>query len=201
MNIKGLDYNTQRDKLQLPEYGREIKKMVDYCLTIEDRYERQVCAETIISTMDRMFHQEGNRDDRMQKLWDHLAIMSDFKLDIDYPVDITQAHNIAQRPQPLTYGQRAPKVRHYGAMLFEVFEKLKSMPAGEERDALTEQTANQMKRCLVEWGHGSNDDEKVADDLARYTDGVIQLDLSSFRFAKVSVANVANNKDKKKKKK
>lgn len=201
MNIKGLDYNTQRDKLQLPEYGREIKKMVDYCLTLEDRYERQVCAETIVSTMDRMFRQECNREDRMQKLWDHLAIMSDFKLDIDYPVDITQAHNIAQRPQPLAYSQKNPRVRHYGAILFEVFDKLKSMPAGEERDALTEQAANQMKRCLVEWGHGSNDDEKVADDLARYTDGVIQLDLSTFRFAQVHVASAPNNKDKKKKKK
>lgn len=201
MNIKGLDYNTQREKLQLPEYGREIKKMVDYCLTIKDREERQVCAETIVSTMERMFHQEGNRDDRMQKLWDHLAIMSDFKLDIDYPVDITQAHNITQRPQPLAYDQKNPRVRHYGAILFEIFDKLKSMPAGEERDALTEQTANQMKRCLVEWGHGSNDDEKVADDLARYTDGVIQLDLSTFRFAQVGVASAPNNKEKKKKKK
>ena len=198
MNIKGLDYNTKREKLQLPEYGREIQKMVDYCLTIPDRWERQVCAETIIDTMGRMFPQEGNRDDRMQKLWDHLAIMSNFKLDIDYPVDITQAHNIKERPQPLPYSQKEPPVRHYGAILCEVFNRLKTMPAGAERDALVTATANQMKRCLVEWGHGSSDNEKVADDLARYTDGVIQIDLDEFKFERV---NATTNNEKKKRKK
>lgn len=200
MNIQGLDYNTQRSKLQMPEYGREIKKMVDHCMTIADRDERLRCAETIVDTMRRMTPQEGNSDDRMQELWDHLAIMSDFKLDIDYPVDITQAHNITERPQPLKYTQGSPRVRHYGNMMMEVFEKLKTMPAGEEREALVALTANKMKQNLTEWSNGSNDDEKVADDLARYTDGVIQLDLETFRFAPLPQASNSTN-DKKKKKK
>src|SRR3712207_22812 len=103
MNIEGLDYNTQREKLILPEYGREIQKMVDHAVTIENRSERQQCAETIIATMARMFPNESSRADGEQKLWDHLAIMSDFKLDIDYPVDISKAQNIHVKPQPLPY--------------------------------------------------------------------------------------------------
>jgi len=199
MNIQGLDYNTQRSKLQMPEYGREIKKMVEHCMTIEDREERLHCAETIVDTMRRMTPQEGSNEDRMQELWDHLAIMSDFKLDIDYPVDITQAHNISERPQPLAYAQKNPRVRHYGNMIMEVFEKLKTMPEGEERDALVALTANKMKLNLTEWSNGSNDDEKVADDLAHYTDGVIQLDLDTFRFAPITSASGGNDKKKKKK--
>lgn len=199
MQIEGLDYNTQRPKLQMPEYGREIKKMVDHCMTIADRDERLRCAETIVETMRRMTPQEGSSDDRMQELWDHLAIMSDFKLDIDYPVDISQAHNITERPQPLAYAQKNPHIRHYGNMMMEVFEKLKTMPAGEERDALVALTANKMKINLTEWSNGSNDDEKVADDLARFTDGVIQLDLSTFHFAPLP-SNGGDNNDKKKKK-
>lgn len=198
MNIEGLDYNTKRSKLQMPEYGREIMKMVEHCMTISDRAERLHCAETIVDTMRRMTPQEGNSDERMQELWDHLAIMSDFKLDIDYPVDITQAHNITEKPQPLAYPQTNPQVRHYGKMIMDVFEKLKTMPEGEERDALVAITANKMKLNLTEWSNGSNDDEKVADDLARYTDGVIQLDLDTFRFAPLPKMD---NNDKKKKKK
>lgn len=200
MDIQGLDYNTQRSKLQMPEYGREIKKMVDYCMTIADRNERLLCAETIVDTMRRMTPQEGNSDERMQELWDHLAIMSDFKLDIDYPVDISQAHNITERPEPLAYSQTNPRVRHYGKMLMDVFEKLKTMPEGEERDALVALTANKMKLNLTEWSNGSNDDEKVADDLAHYTDGVIQLNLETFRFAPLPITTGETTEKKKKRK-
>ena len=182
MNIQGLDYNTTRSKLVLPEYGREIQKMVDHALTIENRTERQQCAETIIATMQRMFPQEAMEEEGNHKFWDHLAIMSDFKLDIDYPYDIEQAHAISTKPEQVPLPKGVNPVRHYGSMMFELFEKLKTMPEGDEREALVEIVANQMKRNLVQWSHGSCDDEKVADDLARYTDGVIQLDLDTFSF-------------------
>lgn len=199
MDIKGLDYNTRREKLVLPEYGREIQKMVDHALTIKNRQLRQQCAETIIATMKRMFPQNGSQEDKMQKLWDHLAIMSDFKLDIDYPVDISLAHNITEKPQPLKYDMHDVKVRHYGSLLFEVFERLKTMPEGRERDSLVQLAANQMKKSLATWGHGSNDNEKVADDLARFTDGKIQLDLSTFKFERISSSQQQNNNKKRKK--
>ena len=201
MNIEGLDYNTQRERIKLNEYGREIQQMVDYCVTIPDREERQACAEAIIDTMRRMNPSDQNINDRMQTLWDHLALMSDFKLDIDYPVEITTAEQMASKPEPVAYPNTRIPVRHYGRALFEVFETLKTMEPGEERDTLVRMTANQMKRCLLLWGHGNGDDEKVADDLTRFTDGIIQLDLESFRFDKIDVQSIAQQANKKKQKK
>lgn len=182
MNIKGLDYNTQRERLVLPEYGREVQQMIDYCVGIKNRAERQHCANSIIAVMERMMpHTYENRDFR-HKLWDHLAIMSGFRLDIDYPYDIAEAHTMQRKPTPMRYPMKRIPVRHYGNMMFEVFSLLKTMPAGVERTELTRLAANQMKRDLLLWGHGSSDNEKVASDLADYTDGKIQLDLDRFKF-------------------
>lgn len=182
MNIEGLDYNTRREQLILPEYGREIQKMVDHALTIKDRGERLRCAETIVKIMERMFPQNRENIDYKRKLWDHLAIMSRFELDIDYPCDISGAAGIAAKPQPMEYPMKKIPVKHYGSMIFNIFEKLKSMPEGAGRDELIRITANQMKRNLMQWGHGSNNDKKIADDLAYYTGGAVQLDLGSFKF-------------------
>lgn len=182
MKIKGLDYNTQRERLVLPEYGREVQQMVDYCVSLKSRAERQRCANTIIAVMERMMPHTYENKDYKQKLWDHLALMSGFQLDIDYPCDITEAQKMLQKPAPMRYPMKRIPVRHYGNMMFEVFELLKNLPNGAERTELTRLAANQMKRDLVLWGHGSSDDEKVASDLADYTDGKIQLDLETFKF-------------------
>ncbi len=198
MNIKGLDYNTQREKLILPEYGREVQNMVDHCLSLEDKGERQECAETIISIMKRMFTQSGDETEYEKKLWDHLAIMSNFKLDIDWPYDVSEAHKISTKPEPLKYPMNKIPVRHYGNQMFELFNKLKTMEPGDERDELVRITANQMKRDLIQWGHGSCDDEKVASDLARYTDGKIQLNLNSFTFEKINERELIGSNKKKK---
>jgi len=185
MNIAGLDYNTQREKLVLPEYGREIQCMINHALTIKNRRMRQHCVETIIAVMRRMFPGTGNPKDQERKLWDHLAIMSGFQLDIDYPFDVEQAVQMAKKPAPMEYPMSRIPVRHYGLMLFELFERLKKMPPGRERDEMVKLTANQMRRNLMQWSHGSSDVEKVASDLARFTDGKIQLDLKKFRFERI----------------
>ena len=196
MNIEGLDYNTQREKLVLPEYGRDIQKMVDHAMTLPTKEERQQCAESIVAIMGRMYPQNGDRKMREQKLWDHLALMSNFQLDIDYPYDVSEAKNITTKPAPMGYPMRDIPVRHYGSMVFELFQKLKTMEPGEERDALVCLTANQMKRSLLQWSRGSADDAKVAADLAHYTDGVIQLDLSTFKFEKINERDFMENRKK-----
>ncbi len=198
MNIKGLDYNTSRKKLEMPEYGREVQKLVDHALTIADPKERQACAETIVKIMQRVSPQASRDAEARRKYWDHLAIMSGFKLDINYPVDIEQAKQISEKPQPLSYSQQRIPVRHYGALIFELMDKLKTMPAGSERDKLAETTANQMKRSLMTFGQGAVNDEKVAEDLAYFTDGAIQLDLNTFRFAHVNSGRVQMDRRKKK---
>ena len=197
MNIEGLDYNTQREQLVLPEYGREIQKMVDHALTLPTKEDRQACAESIIATMSILFPQGYDAIDLEHKLWDHLAIMSNFQLDIDYPFDVSEAIKAATKPQRVGYTSSHIPVRHYGKLLFDTFERLKNMPEGEERDALVRLTANQMKRALVEWGHGAADNERVASDLAAFTNGKIQLDLDTFKFEKLP----AREPEKKRKKK
>lgn len=199
MNIEGLDYNTQRERLILPEYGREVQDMVDYCLKLKDRDERQKCANTIVEIMERMFPKDSYNDENYkQKLWDHLAIMSKFQLDIDYPYDVNQATKIATKPEPMEYPMKKIPIRHYGSMIFELFDKLKTEKPGEEREELVRITANQMKRNLVQWSHGTSDDQKVADDLARYTDGKVQLDLDHFSFDKINDHEMTGGKKKKK---
>ena len=201
MNKIGLDYNTTREKLVLPEYGREIQQMVDYCVELEDRKERQRCAESIIKIMDRMFPENRGLENHEQKLWDHLAIMSNFQLDIDYPFDVSNAAKIAKKPETVEYPNLRIPVRHYGAMLFEIVEKLKHMEPGKERDELVKLTANQMHRNLMQWSHGSCDEQKVAADLARFTDGKIKLDLKHFVFEKVKEPPARSNNNNNKKKK
>ena len=197
MQLEGLDYNTQREKLKLMAYGRDIQQMVERCIELPTKEQRQKCAETIISTMRRVVPSSQNQKERMPVLWYHLALMSDFKLDIDYPVEIEHEDMMAQKPGHIDYtNKRRMPIRHYGRLLFEMFEKLKEMPEGEERTALVNITAGQMYRSLVMWGMATADKEKVASDLARFTDGVIQISPDELKFE--TAAPVANRRKKKK---
>lgn len=198
MEIKGLDYNTQREKLIMPEYGREIQKMVDYACTLPTKEERLKCAKAIIHLMETKNPQLRDNADYEQALWDHLYLMSHRELEIDWPFDVSEADRILSKPNPMKPPKEQLKLRHYGKLVSELFEKLKSMPDGDERDALICYTANQMKRDLTTWGHGSMDDEKVANDLAYFTDGIIQLDLQNFKFEKLSATDDSKRTKKKK---
>ena len=199
MNIQGLDYNTGREKLLMPEYGREIQKMVDYAVSLPSKEERLKCANTIVRMMLTKVPQIRENAGYEQTLWDHLYLMSGKQLDIDWPFDVTGAEKIHSKPAPIPLPQNRIRLRHYGKLVEELLEKLKTMPEGAERTELVRQTANQMKRDLLTWGHGSADDEKVADDIARLTDGAIQLDLGKFRFEKVTAISIDEGKKKKKK--
>jgi hypothetical protein len=201
MNIKGLDYNTQRQGLLMPEYGREIQKMVDYAVSLPDREQRLKCAKTIVKLMETKIPSIRENSGYQQTLWDHLYLMSGKQLDIDWPYDVGNAERILQKPQPMPRPEGRIALRHYGRLVEQLVERLKSMPAGPERDELTKHTANQMKRDLVLWGHGSIDNEKVADDLARLTGGVIQLNMNTFRFEKFVPASEMPQKNSGKKKK
>ncbi|MCR5238994.1 MAG: DUF4290 domain-containing protein [Prevotella sp.] len=198
MDIQGLDYNTHRDKLLMPEYGREIQKMVDYAIGLTEKSERQSCAQEIIRMMETKVPELRDNVDFEQTLWDHLYLMSHKQLDIDWPYDVTAAEKLQNKPNAIPLPQENMRMRHYGKLLEQLFERLKSMPEGEERDALVYYTANQMKRNLTTWGHGSMSDEKVADDLARYTDGIIQLDLSKMKLEKAIATEEPKTKKKKK---
>ncbi len=188
MNIQGLDYNTLRETLLMPEYGREIQKMVDYAIGLPTKEERTECAKTIIKQMLGKVPQIRENANYEQTLWDHLYLMSRKQLDIDWPYDVSEAEKIHAKPQPMKVPQNDIRLRFYGRLVEELMEKLKTMPAGPQRDELARLAANQMKRDLMQWGHGSIDDEKVIDDIARFTDGAIQLDVNTFKFERVTSA-------------
>ena len=203
MNLDGLDYNTQREQLKLMAYGRDIQQMVEHCTTLPTKAERQACAQTIVETMKRVVSSQLSYKEREPILWYHLALMSDFKLDIDYPVAIEHEDELAKSPDRIEYKNKKPMpVRHYGRMLTAMCEKLKDMPAGRERDALTRMTANQMYRSLLTWGI-TTDKEKVVSDIARLTDGAIQVDtdIVSVKLGDVARSDAAISAKKKKKKK
>lgn len=200
MNIQGLDYNTQREILPLPEYGREIQKMVEHAISLPSREERMSCAKTIVRTMEMKVPQVRVSSNYQQTLWDHLYLMSRGQLDIDWPYDVSDAGNIHSKPQSMRVPQGNIRQRHYGRLVENLLEKLKDMPEGPERDALAHQTACQMKRDLLQWGHGTTDDERVAADMAFFTDGRIQIDVSKKKLPTSFVSTDGNKRSGKKKK-
>lgn len=197
-----MEYNTQKEKLILPEYGRCIQQMVDYAKTISDRKERLRCACTIVSLMANIQEQHGNPEDFKQKMWNHLAAMSNYELDIDYPVEIEQ-HTPEDKPcEHIPYPQKNIQKRHYGSIIESLAKKLCEIEDEEERDALASFVANQMKRSLANWNRDAMDEEKVIDDLAQYTNGKIQLDPYTFKFISDSeLINASAQNTKKKKRK
>ena len=149
MDIKGLDYNTQREKLVMSEYGREIQKMIELACELPNKEERLQCAQTIVKLMETKNPQLKENDDYEQTLWNHLYLMSHRELEIDWPYDISEADKILSKPQPMKLPKEGVRLRHYGRLVEELFKKLKTMPEGEERDTLVRYTANQMKRDLA----------------------------------------------------
>ena len=160
----------------MPEYGRGVQQMVEHCKTLADREERMRCARTIIATMATMAEQTADKEDFQKKLWNHLAAMAQYELDIDYPVEIERMDDIDARPEQLPYPQKRIRKRNYGAIVERFTDHLATMPASAEQEELTLLVANHMKRDLSNWSVDSMSDEKVAEDLAQYTDGKIQLD-------------------------
>ena len=168
-------YNTQQKKMPLPEYGRSIQNMVDYAVTIPDRAERQRCANTIINIMGNMFPHLRDVPDFKHKLWDHLAIMSDFKLDIDYPYEIIRKANLITKPERITYPHTRMHYRHYGSTLETLIKKACDFPEGNEKDNLVALICNHMKKDYVTWNKDTVDDRKIAEDLYELSDGKLQL--------------------------
>ena len=170
-----MQYNTQRKKMKLPEYGRSIQNMVDYAVTIEDKAERQRCANTIISIMGNMNPQLRDVTDFKHKLWDHLAIMSDFKLDIDYPYEIVPQDHLESRPEIVHYPNSKIKYLHYGRTLEMLIKAACEFEEGVEKDNMIALIANHMRKSYTTWNKDVVEDQKIIDDLYQLSDGKLTL--------------------------
>ena len=144
-----MQYNTQQKRMPLPEYGRSIQNMVDYALTIQDRAERQRCANTII--------------------------MSGFELDIDYPYEIIREDNLVTKPEPIPYSTTRMRYRHYGHTLEVLIKKACELPEGNDKRNLTAMICNHMKKDYMAWNKDTVDDRKIAEDLYELSGGKLQL--------------------------
>ncbi len=185
MEVNELDYNTQLKRLQLPEYGRNIQRMVDHALTIEDKEERARCVQTIISIMGNLFPHLRDVPDFKHKLWDHLAIMSDFKLEIDYPYEVIQPGELNSKPDKVPYSSKKIKVRHYGKFLEDLIDKAVAMEDGPERTRLIELMANHMKKSILSSTRETVEDQKIYDDLKVLSDGKIQVNEETVRLVEI----------------
>ena len=166
-----IQYNTEKDGLLMSEYGRMVQDMVNHCMTIEDRQERLLCASSIVSAMASLGQEKLSNPEVQSKLWNHLALISDFNLDIDYPVEIIPKAEATMRPAPMSLPQGKIIHRHYGRIIEEALARLQEMPEGEERNALIQQTADRMKQNLFTWNPDVMSEEKVANDIDQYAKG------------------------------
>lgn len=166
-----IQYNTEKSSLLMSEYGRIVQEMVEHCMTIEDRQERLKCATSIVAVMANLGQEKLANPEVQTKLWNHLALISRFQLDLDYPVDIIPQAEASMRPAPMSLPQANIRHKHYGRIVEQALQKLTEMPEGEERDALVQQTADRMKQNLFTWNPDVMSEEKVTHDIDVYTKG------------------------------
>jgi len=194
-----MDYNSKRKKLALPEYGRNVQNMVDYLLTIEDRDKRNKSAQNVIDVMGNLYPFLRDVPEFNHKLWDHLAIMSDFQLDIDYPYELPEPEALLEKPKKIAYNQHSIKYRHYGLTVERLIKEAERFE-GEERKIIIEQIANHMKKSFLNWNKSSVDDKKIFEDLKEMSHGKLipepDLQLAEGRIL-IARKKKQNNKKKK----
>ncbi|MGN0186394.1 MAG: DUF4290 domain-containing protein [Paludibacteraceae bacterium] len=185
-----------KSELIMPEYGRNIQQMIQYAMSIDDRAERTRCARTIIDVMGNMFPYLRDVEGFKHKLWDHLYIMSGFKLDIDYPFDVKKPQDMPH-PEPIPYNTQNIKYRHYGRWLQTLIKKASEYEEGEQRTALIRLIANNMKKDYVTWNKDLADDNKIFDDLRELSHGAIDIKSNSMTLTCMRNGNNAykNNKN------
>lgn len=169
-----MDYNSDRSKLPLPEYGRNLQNMVNHIMTIEDRNERNRAARTIIDIMGNMYPYLRDINDFKHKLWDHLAIMTNFQLDIDYPYapPVPELFNTA--PEKIPYSTNKIKYRHYGKTIEFLLDKAAVHEDEKERELLIKLIANHMKKSYIVWNKDSVTDDKILEDIEELSNGKIK---------------------------
>ncbi|MDR0507193.1 MAG: DUF4290 domain-containing protein [Dysgonamonadaceae bacterium] len=188
-------YNTQEKRLVLPEYGRNIQNMVSYCVSIPGKEERTLCANTIINIMGNMFPHLRDINDFKHILWDHLAIMSDFALDIDYPYEVIKREDLYVKPHRLPYDQCRITYKHYGRYLEEMIGKATECSSGEQKDSLVKLLANHMKKSFLTWNKEVVDDSKIFKDLEYLSKGRIVLDEDSHKLTESKNILMKKNKN------
>ena len=159
--IEHLEYNSEREHLIIPEYGRHLQKMVNYAKTRETKEERNKLAQAIISVMGNLQPHLRDVPDFQHKLWDQLFIMSNFELDADSPYEKPSKEVLSERPETLDYPQNHPKYRFYGNNIKTMIDVANTWEEGELKEALVYTIANHMKKCFLNWNKDTVEDDVI----------------------------------------
>ncbi len=170
-----MDYNTQLPKLIIPEYGRNIQRMVDFLFTIEDRETRNKQAQALINVMGNLNPHLRDVPDFKHKLWDHLFIMSEFKLDVDSPYDKPSEESLMEKPDKVPYNTERIRYRHLGKVLEKMIEKAQEKEEGELKDLLVYTLTNHMKKSYTNWNRVNIEDEVILEQLSNLSNGKLKL--------------------------
>lgn len=187
-----MEYNTVREKITLAEYGRHIKRIVDNCIKIEDREHRNRTAHEIIELMGQLNPHLRNVEDFRHKLWDHLFMISEFKLDVDSPYPKTTKSQIIEKPEPLEYPQTKIRHRHYGKNVAALVSKAVEVEDPEKRLAFAQCIGNYMKLTYVNWNKENTNDEIIKNDLNIISKGELSLSVED-NISELSRANRQSN--------
>lgn len=173
--IDNLEYNTEREHLIIPEYGRHIQKMINYAKSRETKEERNKLAKAIIAVMGNLQPHLRDVPDFQHKLWDQLFIMADFDLDVDSPYPIPSREELYARPERLKYPQNHPKYRFYGNNIKTMIDVANTWEEGELKEALIFTIANHMKKCFLNWNKDTVEDDVIFKHLYELSGGKINL--------------------------
>jgi hypothetical protein len=169
-----MEYNTQRKRLVISEYGRNLQQMIEQIMTVPDRDKRTQYAYAIVDIMAQMHNQKESQEFRV-KLWDHLYIMSDFKLDVDSPFKMPDPESLAKKPDMLSYPRGGIRFHHYGRNIQLIIEKVIELEEGSEKEAIVKLIANHLKKSYLNWNRESVDDDLIYEHLAELSRGKLEL--------------------------
>ncbi|HSN08056.1 MAG TPA: DUF4290 domain-containing protein [Hanamia sp.] len=186
-NVDNMEYNTTRNHLTIREYGRHIQKMAEYVLTIEDREKRQKNAEALVELMGFLNPQLKNVEDFRHKLWDHLFLITDFKLEVDSPYPIPTQETLRPKPDPLPYPKRYPKYNHLGKNIEIIIDKALNEEDAEKRQGFANSIAYYMKLTYSNWHKELVHDDNIQTELSAITKG--ELEFNNRPFIKHRVEN------------
>ena len=195
-----VEYNTALPQLKMREYGRNIQKLIEYCVSLENREERNKCALAIAEIMVNQFPELNGEDHTSRKVWDHINLISGFKLDIDFPCDILSKEELKPTPHTIPYSKKSDKFRVYGTNLVSMIKEISQMEGGLEKDRLIFLVANQMKKLLITVNADSATDQRVFNDIREITGGRIDIDMGNYRLNDYIVMSSPQEGKKKKKK-
>ena len=177
-NLTGyqLEYNSEREHLLIPEYGRHVQKLVNHCIELPTKEERNKMAQAIIEVMGNLQPHLRDVPDFKHKLWDQLFIIADFKLDVDAPYEVLSKEELKAKPEKLPYPKTANKYRFYGNNIQIMIDEAVKWEDGELKDALNYTIANHMKKCFLNWNKDTVDDMVIFKHLKELSFGKIDLD-------------------------